>query len=612
MTDITANVIVSMPSQLFTMARSFKAVANGKIYIGKIDTDPVNPENQIQVYVENEDGSHVPVSQPIIINAAGYPVYNGQIAKFVTVQGHSMAVYDAYGAQQFYFPNVLKYEPDQLRLELESSGGAGLIGGVSKPITFFGAIGDGLTNNTQAFNDAEILEFNDIYIPDGVYNVNNINLNKRYWGPGIVVINYQTKYSGSGVNDMTVSGIYNGQQDLNAIVRIKEASNPDKLEFSTDNGVTWRDTIDVYNPIDDSVSQQPIVILAGGVDFFVSGLKINFSSTTGHTVNDSWSFFIPSNPSVINTGSGSIVKSGSVIFNVSGNNDTNTSAGKDSLGGGNVGANNTAYGWKSLHSNTTGYANTASGIQSMENNKTGKNNCAYGADSLRANVSGSDNVAVGVFALCANTTGYGNTGIGNDTNRYNKTGFGNTAAGVQALYHNSAGNENTAFGEYALRGGNSSFPTGVSIQYCVAVGAKSGFNALGNNNTAIGYEALYSASGSDNVGIGFDAGFKVTAGSFNVFLGSNSGNVSEQATDVTNCVLLGDNTKSTGSNAVAIGSGVIAAQNTVAIGNSEHELFFHYGKITPQIDNAFDIGGPDARYKTIYATTGMINTSNEM
>ncbi|ENT3413267.1 phage tailspike protein [Salmonella enterica] len=127
MTDITANVIVSMPSQLFTMARSFKAVANGKIYIGKIDTDPVNPENQIQVYVENEDGSHVPVSQPIIINAAGYPVYNGQIAKFVTVQGHSMAVYDVYGAQQFYFPNVLKYDPDQLSSRLSSDDGASYI-----------------------------------------------------------------------------------------------------------------------------------------------------------------------------------------------------------------------------------------------------------------------------------------------------------------------------------------------------------------------------------------------------------------------------------------------------------------------------------------------------
>lgn len=128
MSDITANVVVSMPSQLFTMARSFKAVANGKIYIGKIDTDPVNPENQIQVYVENEDGSHVPVSQPIIINTAGYPVYNGQIAKFVTVQGHSMAVYDAYGAQQFYFPNVLGYEPDQFQVNIGSSDGFKYVG----------------------------------------------------------------------------------------------------------------------------------------------------------------------------------------------------------------------------------------------------------------------------------------------------------------------------------------------------------------------------------------------------------------------------------------------------------------------------------------------------
>ncbi|EBF8131209.1 TPA: phage tailspike protein [Salmonella enterica] len=132
MTDITANVVVSMPSQLFTMACSFKAVANGKIYIGKIDADPVNHENQIQVYVENEDGSHVPVSQPIIINAAGYPVYNGQIAKFVTVQGHSMAVYDAYGTQQFYFPNVLKYDPDQLEYRLSQPDGYLLVGGLDE------------------------------------------------------------------------------------------------------------------------------------------------------------------------------------------------------------------------------------------------------------------------------------------------------------------------------------------------------------------------------------------------------------------------------------------------------------------------------------------------
>ncbi|SUQ58634.1 Head binding [Raoultella terrigena] len=128
MSDITANVVVSMPNQLFTLASSFKAASSGKIYIGQIDTDPVNPANQIQVYLENEDGSHVPAAQPIIINAGGYPVYNGQIAKFVTIQGHSMAVYDAYNIQQFYFPNVLRYGPDQLRRALSEYDGLKLVG----------------------------------------------------------------------------------------------------------------------------------------------------------------------------------------------------------------------------------------------------------------------------------------------------------------------------------------------------------------------------------------------------------------------------------------------------------------------------------------------------
>lgn len=128
MADVIPNVVISMPSQLFTLARKFQAASNGKIFIGKIDSDPTIPENQIQVYLENEDGTTVPVSQPLIINQAGYPVYNGQIAKFVTVQGHSMAVYDSYGAQQFYYPNVLKYDPDQLRSELSSPIGASLVG----------------------------------------------------------------------------------------------------------------------------------------------------------------------------------------------------------------------------------------------------------------------------------------------------------------------------------------------------------------------------------------------------------------------------------------------------------------------------------------------------
>ncbi len=104
-----------LPAQLFTLARSFKANANGKIYLGIPDTDPTIPANQIPVYIESETGDLIPTAQPIVINAGGYPVYNGQISKFVTVQNYSMAVYDGSNSQQHYFPDIAKYDPDQLR-----------------------------------------------------------------------------------------------------------------------------------------------------------------------------------------------------------------------------------------------------------------------------------------------------------------------------------------------------------------------------------------------------------------------------------------------------------------------------------------------------------------
>lgn len=220
MSDITANVVVSMPTQLFTLARSFKAAANGSIYIGKIDTDPTIPANQIQVYVENEDETTTPISQPIIINAGGFPVYNGQISKFVTIEGHSMAVYDAYGAQQFYFPNVLKYNPDQLRTELNTEGTPTIVDDtrvrVVQPFTGsvlrtqhdknadiigggdFGMIGDGSTDNTAAVNAAiaAVNSQGSILLPSNgsveakQYRITGIinNLGVRFKGMGALVL----------------------------------------------------------------------------------------------------------------------------------------------------------------------------------------------------------------------------------------------------------------------------------------------------------------------------------------------------------------------------------------------------------------------------------------
>ncbi|SPP31557.1 hypothetical protein ARAF_0691 [Arsenophonus endosymbiont of Aleurodicus floccissimus] len=45
MSEIIPNIVVSMPAQLFTLRGKFQACANGKIYIGKIDTDPTLPKN---------------------------------------------------------------------------------------------------------------------------------------------------------------------------------------------------------------------------------------------------------------------------------------------------------------------------------------------------------------------------------------------------------------------------------------------------------------------------------------------------------------------------------------------------------------------------------------
>lgn len=128
MSDITANVVVTNPRPIFTDSRTFRAVANGRIYIGLVDTDPTIPSNQIPVYVDNEDGSKVPIPQPLVINAAGKIVYSGQLAKIVTESAYSMAIYDSYGSQVDYLPNVLRYDPDALRYDLEAPYGMSMIG----------------------------------------------------------------------------------------------------------------------------------------------------------------------------------------------------------------------------------------------------------------------------------------------------------------------------------------------------------------------------------------------------------------------------------------------------------------------------------------------------
>ncbi|WP_040465464.1 phage tailspike protein [Erwinia tracheiphila] len=100
------------------MPRQFSTVFNGKIYVGKLDTDPTAETNRVTVYQEGENGTLTPIAQPISINAGGYPVISGQVVKLVVTQDYSIAVYDQFDAQAFYFPRcsgpyVLKVFHDQ-------------------------------------------------------------------------------------------------------------------------------------------------------------------------------------------------------------------------------------------------------------------------------------------------------------------------------------------------------------------------------------------------------------------------------------------------------------------------------------------------------------------
>lgn len=98
------HVPLHLPIELMTMPRQFDAAFNGKVYVGKVDTDPTAPANQITVFHEAENSQLIPVAQPISINTGGYPVINGQVVKLVVDQDYAIAVYDRLGAQVYYFP----------------------------------------------------------------------------------------------------------------------------------------------------------------------------------------------------------------------------------------------------------------------------------------------------------------------------------------------------------------------------------------------------------------------------------------------------------------------------------------------------------------------------
>lgn len=322
-----------------------------------------------------------------------------------------------------------------------------------------------------------------------------------------------------------------------------------------------------------------------------------------------------------------------------------------------AGSGNVVIGYNNLLSGTTGYANTVVGTNSMQAATTAFYNVALGPQVLQSLTTGNTNNFAGAFAGGFLTTGSSNSGWGDDNQRYATTGSFNDTSGSQALYNNVTGSWNTAHGTYAMRGTanppDAGPGVGPSPTFCVAIGGQAHYVGSGTQVVSVGYQAGYNSTGSSNTFLGYQAGQPITSGSNNLFAGAGAGTNASQAASTSGLVALGANSwggtnsvavgilaAASGNNAIAVGQSASAAgldsiaigagttasatnaiaigygitnstANTSVFGSSTNGNNFFYGGLQPQTDNAFAIGGPGARWTTVYATTSTINTSDE-
>ena len=70
---------ISNPYEFFADPEKPKALAGGEVYFGLPTYDPVQPENRKRVYIAQEDGETIAISQPVSLGNGGVPVYNGSL-----------------------------------------------------------------------------------------------------------------------------------------------------------------------------------------------------------------------------------------------------------------------------------------------------------------------------------------------------------------------------------------------------------------------------------------------------------------------------------------------------------------------------------------------------
>lgn len=101
-----ANLRIENPYLYVADPDKGKPLAGASLYFGLPDFDPVDPEFQKRVYVIQEDGSAVPIEQPVRTSAGGVPEYEGSPAILAIDGDYSYKVLSSQGEQKYYTPYV--------------------------------------------------------------------------------------------------------------------------------------------------------------------------------------------------------------------------------------------------------------------------------------------------------------------------------------------------------------------------------------------------------------------------------------------------------------------------------------------------------------------------
>lgn len=300
-------------------------------------------------------------------------------------------------------------------------------------------------------------------------------------------------------------------------------------------------------------------------------------------------------------------------------------------------------GYQAGFSNLTAFDNIFIGSSSGYNNKTGYNNIFIGAAAGKANTEGMGNIFIGTGAGIANIgdvsfEGYNNIFFGNSSGYENITGANNVYVGNGTGFSMTSGKKNVFLGEDVGRsktGGDNN----------VMVGYRAGYsNSTGEKNIFLGYQAGYSETGSEKLYIGAYS-IPLIYGEFNnkkvgintitpaadlhVVGSSTLGSLMIAPSEVTSgddseIILAGDDNGTTnfsmkydgGQNRLewwaeydgsSYGPLMYLGYNTLGGGIP----YFYTGFLRPMTDNIYDLGASTLRWDDIYATNGVIQTSDK-